>query len=74
MKRGYLWVDWVELGCRGWEIDESGAEAAPVGCCEDDCAHLDRTTLQLMVSGCRRFVEARKAREVLLARFRERAA
>lgn len=25
MKRGYLWVDWVELGCRGWHIDESGA-------------------------------------------------
>ena len=25
MKRGYLWVDWVELGCRGWCIDEFGA-------------------------------------------------
>lgn len=57
--RGYLWVDWVELGCRGWDIDESGAERNPVACCpESDAAHLDRTTLHLLVMGCRRFVAA----------------
>lgn len=21
MKRGYLWLDWVELGCRGWDLE-----------------------------------------------------
>lgn len=56
MKRGHLWVDWVELGCRGWEIDATGAEAAALGCCEDDCAHLDRTTLHVIYGGCRRFL------------------
>lgn len=24
MKRGYLWVDWVELGCRGWDLVDYG--------------------------------------------------
>lgn len=59
MKRGYLWLDWVELGCRGWHLDESGAaldqEWQPERCCEGDHAHLDRTTLHLVLGGCRRF-------------------
>ena len=25
MKRGYLWLDWVELGCRGWDLEEYGS-------------------------------------------------
>lgn len=58
MRRGHLWVDWVELGCRGWEIDDTGAELAwdfGESCCETDHAHLDRTTLHLFVGGCRAF-------------------
>lgn len=55
MKRGYLWVDWVELGCRGWNIDETGAglnEEADDG----NYAHLDKTTLHLLFAGNRPFV------------------
>lgn len=58
-KRGHLWVDWVELGCRGWQIDQTGAELAwdyGEGCCELDHAHLDRTTLDLAFGGCRTFL------------------
>lgn len=59
-KRGHLWLDWVELGCLGWEIDGSGAEASHLGCCEEnDLCHLDRTTLHLFLGGCREFVAAR---------------
>lgn len=55
--RGHLFVDWVELGCRGWDIDASGAELANAeACCPDsDHAHIDRTTLHLLVFGCRCF-------------------
>ena len=60
MKRGYLWLDWVELGSRGWLIDETGAgldeDDQPERCCESDYAHLDRTTLHLLAAGCRRFM------------------
>ena len=60
MRRGYLWLDWVTLGCRGWEIDQSGAgldqDWQPERCCESDAAHLDRTTLHLMLLGCPAFV------------------
>lgn len=49
MKRGYLWVDWVELGCRGWEIDQTGAELVD----GENFAHLDRTTLDLIFGGSR---------------------
>ena len=24
MKHGYLWLDWVELGCRGWDLEDYG--------------------------------------------------
>lgn len=54
-------VDWVELGCRGWGIDETGAELAdpPEG---DDAgldghAHLDFTTLHLILGGPPDFVD-----------------
>lgn len=50
MKRGYLWVDWVELGCRGWGIDHTGAELVD----GDSFAHLDRTTLDLAFGGHRK--------------------
>ena len=56
VKRGYLWVDFVELGCRGWEIHESGASTCFAVHCHDECyAHLDRTTLNLLMHGCRPF-------------------
>ena len=50
----WLDVDWVELGCRGWEIDESGAELTDGG--DWDGCHLDRTTLHVIVSGDFAFV------------------
>lgn len=60
MKRGYLWVDWIELGSRGWDIDQTGAgldaDDNPARCCAGDFAHVDRTTLDLAIGGCRRFV------------------
>jgi hypothetical protein len=60
VKRGYLWLDWAELGCRGWDIDLSGAGLDAddnTERCHVDCfAHLDRTTLQLALHGCRAFV------------------
>ena len=48
-------VDWVELGCRGWDIDETGAGLYPdhgetMGC------HLDLTTLDFMFSGSSAFL------------------
>lgn len=63
----YKWqdVDWVELGCRGWEIDGTGAELDAGN--DTDGAHLDRTTGHLMLSGsaafCLRvFLDLRAAR------------
>lgn len=50
-KRRPKWetVDWVELGCRGWSIDESGAELeGPDG---HWFAHLDWTTLEIILNG-----------------------
>lgn len=55
MKRGYLWVDWVELGCRGWDIDETGAQLLS-GDDEYAYAHLDRTTLDIATAGSRHFL------------------
>ena len=69
MKRGYLWVDWVELGCRGWEIDETGAGLYydDGQACHEDCyAHMDRTTLHITCVGCRTFY-ARVLNDVLAA-------
>jgi len=47
----YRWqdVDWVELGCRGWEIDETGAYLEDAE--EMNHAHLDRETGHLFLSG-----------------------
>ena len=58
MRRGYLWINWVELGCRGWEIDETGAglHFEDGQTCHEDCyAHMDRTTLHILCVGCRAF-------------------
>lgn len=56
LKKTWEDVDWVELGCRGWEIDESGAELADHN---DDWngAHLDFETLHLILSGDADFIE-----------------
>jgi len=48
-------VDWVELGCRGWDIDETGAELWDGT--EDNGAHLDFTTLHIHLFGDAEFVE-----------------
>jgi len=45
-KRIAEWVDWVELGCRGWSIDESGAEWDQG---DNDYAHVDLVTGGLML-------------------------
>jgi len=56
-------IDWIELGCLGWDIDETGAgmdaewqEGPGFRCCEDDYAHIDRETLDLLLYGCPQFV------------------
>lgn len=46
-----LHVNWVELGCRGWEIDASGAEAAFLDPTETMGCHLDRETLDIILCG-----------------------
>lgn len=58
-RRSYLDVDWVELGCRGWEIDETGAEAAYLDPNETCGCHLDRTTLAIILCGDARWCAAR---------------
>ena len=50
-RRNYLDVDWVELGCRGWHIDHTGAEAAYLDPTETMGCHLDRTTLDIILCG-----------------------
>ena len=50
-RQSYLDVDWVELGCRGWEIDETGAEAADLDPGGECVCHLDRTTLDIIMQG-----------------------
>ena len=61
----YLDVDWVLLGMRGWDIDETGAglHGLPGGALPDgsstgnhdvgdwEHAHLDRRTLHLILGG-----------------------
>lgn len=45
-------VDWVELGCRGWEIDETGAWfVGPHPTEGPDHVHLDLDTLAILVGG-----------------------
>lgn len=48
-KRGYLWVDWVELGCRGWDLEEYGAELS--GSDEQGFAVLERYHLRVHLVG-----------------------
>ena len=62
MKRKPKWwnVDWVELGCRGWDINVEGAchgEQKRMRARFDSCfVHLDRETLGLHIHGHRLFV------------------
>ena len=60
MKRKPKWwnVDWVELGCRGWDIEVTGADLGPQreNPWEWDYASLDRETLHIVISGRPAFV------------------
>jgi len=62
MKRKPKWwnIDWVELGCRGWDINVEGAcygEQKAMRARFDSCfVHLDRDTLGLHIHGHRLFV------------------
>ncbi len=53
-------IDWVELGCRGWDINVEGAcygEQKAMRARFDSCfVHLDRDTLGLHIHGHPRFV------------------
>ena len=53
-------IDWVELGCRGWDLEPEGAgmdcDWQEERCHEDDYAHVDRKTLSLLCHGCPKFV------------------
>ena len=42
-------IDWIELGCRGWELDQSGAGLWDGS--DRNHAHLDRVTLDLILGG-----------------------
>ncbi len=47
-------IDWVELGCRGWDIDETGA-----GLCDEaevSYVHLDGATLDILSHGSPEFL------------------
>ena len=58
MKRKPKWwnIDWVELGCRGWDIDATGAGLGEDGELDWQHAHLDRDTLHLILCGKPAFV------------------
>ena len=62
MKRKPKWwnIDWVELGCRGWDINVEGAcygEQKRMRARFDSCfVHLDRETLGLHIHGHRLLV------------------
>ena len=60
-------TDWVELGCRGWNIDVTGAGLGEDGECDWQYAHLDRDTLDLILSGKPAFV-ARVISDMLAAK------
>ena len=55
MKHKPKWwsIDWVELGCRGWDIEIGGASLGPQrdSPWEWDYADLDRDTLHIVISG-----------------------
>ena len=58
MKHRPKWwnIDWVELGCRGWDIDVTGAGLGQNGDLDWQHAHLDRETLDLVLAGRPAFV------------------
>ena len=58
MKRKPKWwnIDWVELGCLGWDIDVTGAGLGEDGELDWQHAHLDRDTLHLILCGKPAFV------------------
>ena len=58
MKRRPKWwnIDWVELGCRGWDITVKGAGLGEGGELDWQYAHLDRDTLDLILHGKPAFV------------------
>ena len=60
MKRKPKWwnIDWVDLGCRGWDIEIDGASLGPQreNPWEYDYADLDRDTLHIVMSGRPAFV------------------
>ena len=58
MRRKPKWwnVDWVELGCLGWDIDVTGAGLGEDGDLDWQHAHLDRDTLHLILCGKPAFV------------------
>ena len=49
-------IDWVELGCRGWDIDVTGAGLGEDGELDWPHAHLEPDTLHLIVCGKPAFV------------------
>ena len=71
MKRKPKWwnVDWVELGCRGWDIEVTGADLGPQreNPWEWDYASLDRETLHIVISGRPAFV-ARALSDLIAAK------
>ena len=60
MKRKPKWwnIDWVDLGCRGWDIEIDGASLGPQreNPWEYDYADLDRATLHIFMTGRPAFV------------------
>ena len=76
MKRKPKWwnIDWVELGCRGWDIEIDGASLGPQreNPWEYDYADLDRDTLHIVMSGRPAFV-ARVLSDLVAAGLLQRA-
>lgn len=57
MRRPKWWnIDWVELGCLGWDIEVGGAGLGEDGEFHWQHAHLDRETLDLILVGRKEFV------------------
>ena len=75
MKRKPKWwnIDWVELGCRGWDIEIDGASLGPQreNPWEYDYADLDRDTLHIVMSGRPAFV-ARVLSDLIAAKVLQR--
>lgn len=56
MKKTWKDVDWIELGCRGWEIDTSGAWLMNPDA-DMDHVHLCFHSLDLIIGGSPEWVE-----------------